>query len=346
MTKIASRIFLTAALVPLVVTSCAKKEQTAAVERTIAVRAEVVVTSTEDMVRTFTGSLEGERQAVLYAKLAEAVDKVHVREGQTVRTDQVLISLDKFGPSSRFAETSSLYLNAEKNFKKMEFLYKEGAISESQYDEARTGYEVARANFDAVKRLVDITSPIDGTVTSVGVSPGEFVAVGQKIATVATVERLRIKFGVNAASIGFFGVGAPVTVTSESIPQACSGRVVSVAESADPFTRAFQVEALVDNQGGLYKPGMFVKVNIVQKRLENVIAIPRGAVITLDDKSLVFTVKDGAAQRREVLLGEDLDGRVVVSSGLAAGDTLVTLGQTYLENGYKVTVAGTGEASK
>lgn len=346
MTKIASRIFLMAALVSLVMTSCAKKEQATSAERTVAVRAQVVNVSTEDMVRTFTGSLEGERQADLYAKLAEAVDKVPVHEGQTVRTDQVLISLDKFGPSSRYAETSSLYQNAEKNFKKMEYLYKEGAISESQYDEARTGFEVARANFDAVKRLVDIMSPIDGTVTSVAVSPGEFVAVGQKVATVATIGRLRIKFGVNAASIGSFSVGAPVTVSSDVIPQVGEGNVVSVAESADPFSRAFQVEALIDNQGGAYKPGMFVKVNIVQKRLENVIAIPRGTIITLEDKTIVFTVANGVAQRREVQLGEDLDGRVVVRSGLTAGDTLVTLGQTYLEDGSKVTVAGMGEESK
>jgi membrane fusion protein, multidrug efflux system len=346
MTKTASCILLTAALVPLVVTSCAKKDQTATMDRTVAVRAEVVTTSTEDMVRTFTGSLEGERQADLYAKLAEAVDKVPVREGQTVRTDQVLVSLDKFGPSSRYAETSSLYQNAEKTYKKMEYLYKEGAISESQYDEAKTGYEVARANFDAVKRLVDIMSPIDGTVTSVAVSPGEFVAVGQKVATVATVDRLRIKFGVNAASIGYFTVGAPVTIVSDVIRQVGEGKVVSVAESADPFSRAFQVEALIENTDGAYKPGMFVKVNIVQKRLENVIAVPRGTIITLDNKSIVFTVKNGVAQRREVQLGEDLDGRVVVASGLAAGDTLVTLGQTYLEDGYKVTVAGTGEESK
>ncbi|MEW6050585.1 MAG: efflux RND transporter periplasmic adaptor subunit [Candidatus Zixiibacteriota bacterium] len=339
-------ILTLAVLTGLALTSCSRNEQLTTLERTVAVRAEVVRISTEDMVKTFTGSIEGERQAVLYAKLAEAVDKVHVREGQTVQTDQVIISLDKLGPSSRYNETISLYQNAEKNFAKMEYLFKEGAISESEFDQAKTGYEVARANFDAVKRLVDITSPIEGTVTSIPVSPGDFVQVGQKVATVATIRNLRIKFGVNADDIRFISVGADVTVISDALSQTGHGKVVSVAESADPFSRAFQVEALIDNQERLFKPGMFVKVNIVQKRLEHVIAIPRVAVVTLDDRTVAFTVQNGTARRQDVVLGEDLDGRVVVTSGLTAGDTLVTLGQTYLEDGFKVTVAAAGDEGK
>lgn len=344
--KTYSKTLILIPLLALLAGACSKKQETGPVEKIIAVQAQVIQSSNEDVVKTFTGSLEGERQAVLYSKLAEAVDKVRAHEGQNVKQDEILMSLDKFGASTRYSEVLSRLQNAEKTYKKMEYLFKEGAISESQHDDAKTAYEVSKANLDAVERMVNVSSPIDGTVTSVDVSAGDFVSVGEKLATVATVKKLRIKFGVNAAGIGFFSKGAEVTITSETIAQTGHGKVMSVAESADPLTRSFQVEALIDNDEGFFRPGMFVKVNIVQERLANVLTVPRTAIITLDNKYTLFTVANGIARKHEITLGQDLDGRVVVQSGIAAGDTLVTLGQTYLEDGFKVTISSAGEGSK
>ncbi len=63
------------------------------------------------------------------------------------------------------------------------------------------------------------------------------------------------------------------------------------------------------------------------------------AILRLDNKDVAFVVVDGVAKRREVTLGPELEGRVVVLSGLQPGDTLVTLGQSYLDDGFKVTIS-------
>lgn len=318
--------------------SCRGQEKSSATARVVAVKAMVVKASDREMTYTYTGSLEGEKQAILYSKLSESVDDVLVREGQQVAADQVLISLDKTGPSTGYSSARSVFLNAEKNYKKMESLFKEGAISESQFDGSRTEYEVSKANFDAVERLVDIRTPIAGVVTSVKVSAGDFVAAGQQLATVATTGHLRIKFGINPEDIGFVTKGATVRITSDVVPDTATGTVLSVATSADPTTRTFQVEALIDNVSGLFKPGMFVNVLITREKLAGVIAIPRAAVLTLDNQQLVYVVTNGVAHKRPITLGSDLDGTVVAGSGLAVGDTIVTLGQNYLDEGFKVNV--------
>jgi len=338
--------YIPALLTLTILLSCGKKEEAATVERTVAINAMVARTSDREMTYTYTGSLEGEQQAILYAKLSESVAGVLVKEGQKVEAEQVLISLDKTGPSAGYNSARSVFLNTEKNFKKMESLFKEGAISESQFDGAKTEYEVSKANFDAVERLVDLRTPIAGVVTAVKVSAGDFVGAGQQLATVATTDKLRIKFGINPEDIGFVGKGANVSVTSEVVTEGASGTVLSVATSADPTTRTFQVEALIDNENGLFKPGMFVKVQISRQKLTNVIAIPREAVLTLDNQQLVYVVVNGVAHRRPVTLGADLDGVVVAASGLAIGDTVVTLGQNYLDEGFKVNVTAVGEGSK
>ena len=183
-------------------------------EQVLAVKAMLIQKTSQDVMKTFTGSLEGEKQADIYAKLAESIEKIHVKENQKVSANQVLMSLDRFGPSTRYNETNSLFLNSEKNFNKMEYLYKEGAISESQYDAARTEYEVNKANFEAVSKLVDIQTPIAGVVTAIDVSEGDFVNIGRKLATVATTGRLRGKLGVNSDEVKDFEKGMEVTVTS------------------------------------------------------------------------------------------------------------------------------------
>lgn len=337
------RLVCGATLLGLATISCQSGEKVQQVERVMAVKAIVAKAVDKEVTKTFTGSLEGERQAVLYAKLSEAVEKVHVREGQTVKTDQVLISLDKNGPSARYVEAQSVYKNAEKNYQKMEILYKQGAVSETQYDAAKTQYEVAKANFDAVCRLVDIQSPIDGVVTSAKVSAGDQVQLGQQLATVATTERLRVKFGVNADDIGFLKKGSPISISTEYMPQTITGEVTSVAESADPTTRAFQVEALLDNRDGYFKPGMFVKIHVVASRLPSVFVVPRGAVLDLNSNQVIFVVANGVAHKRAVTLGPELEGEVVIQAGLNRGDTVVTMGQNYLDEGFKVSITSVDE---
>ncbi len=320
--------------------SCATQEaeQTVAEERVVAVKALLVQPTDRQVTRTYTGSLTGEKQAILRARLSEAVEEVRVSAGQTVAKDQVLVTLDKYGPSSQYAQTYATYRNAKKNFEKMEFLFKEGAVSETEFDAAKTNYEVTRAHYEAMMRMVEIQTPIGGTVTSVNVSPGDLVGLGQELATIATTARLQVKFGVNADDVTFFRVGSSVIISSDAVDGTASGRVTTVASSADPVSRKFQVEALIDNAAGLFSPGMFVHADYVLDELPGVLAVPRGAILNLDGEETVFVALAGRAEMRRVTLGADLTGEVVVSSGLHPGDTLITLGHDYLEDGLKLNV--------
>ncbi|MCB2229323.1 efflux RND transporter periplasmic adaptor subunit [bacterium] len=340
-----NRLLQILALVGLVllIGGCGANKEEATAERVLAVRADVLQARDLELGLTYTGSLEGERQAVLYSKLAETVDSLWVKEDDRVKAGQIILSLDETGPSSKFREARSTFENAEKTYKKMKFLYEQGAISEVEFDNAELGYDVARADFDAVKQLVEIESPIAGIVTAIDVRPGEQVNVGTRLATVATTKTLRVRFGVNPEEIGFFTIGAPIKVNADGVADTVNGTITTVASSADPVTRTFQVEATVDNANGVYRPGMFVRARYIRDHLTDVIAVPRRAVIQLDNTPTVFAVVDGRADRRRVTLGSEIDGLVIVSEGLSVGDTLVTLGQDYLEDSVKVKISELGE---
>jgi len=151
---------LICAIAALAVVSCTEEQEIGQQERVAAVAAEVVTLSNRDIVVTFTGNLKGEQQADIYSKLSEAITAINFEEGDKVRAGQVLMSLDPDGPTVQYHEARSLYLNAEKNSGKMKHLFDEGAISESQYDAAQTEYEVRKAAFEAVERLVSVRIPI------------------------------------------------------------------------------------------------------------------------------------------------------------------------------------------
>ena len=349
MTK--KKIFYSAVILSMIamLLSCGSGESNentdVSIEREIPVKVMIANQSTEELVKTYTGTLEGKKQAVIYSKISEAVDKTFVKEGDKVKPEQVIVSLDNYGASSSYQQTLSLYKNAEKNFNKMAYLYEEGAVSESQYDGAKTEYEVSKASWRAASKLVNIQTPIKGTVTSLLVSKGDFLSAGQEIATIATIDTLRVKFGVNEKDINHVKKGSKVNLVVNSLNLMATGIVSTIAKSADPFTRSYQVEALLINSERIFTPGMFVRVEIIMDVLENIITVPREVVLNLDGKDMIYTVVNNKAKLNEVILGIDLNGNVIINSGLKPGDTLVTLGQDYLEDDIKVKITSveTGE---
>ncbi len=338
--------FVGLALIATLIASCSEQKDIGGVNRAVSVKAEIVQPQNVQVTGTYTGSLDGEKQAVLYAKISEAVQKVNVDEGQMVKANTTLITLDLTGPSSNYQQAKSLYENAEKNYNKMAFLYKQGAVSESQYDAAQTDYEVKKAAYESASQLVEIKSPIDGMVTSVDVSAGDYVQIGQRLATIATTGKLRVRFGVNSSDMKYFKEGGKVTVSSEVLPYTASGKITSVPTSANPITRAFYVEATIDNSAGHFKPGMFVRIEYIKEDLKDVFVVPQNAVLVLDNRNTVFVVKNDSAAQRTVALGPTIGGNVVIDSGLVAGDTLVTLGQDYLDQGFAVRITSLGEGNK
>ena len=101
-------------LAALLIIGCQAEEQVEQAELAVSVKADVVELTDLVISSRYTGTLEGEKQAVIYAKLNEAVESVPVKEGQFVKANQVLVSLDKYGPSAQYSAALSQYKNSEK----------------------------------------------------------------------------------------------------------------------------------------------------------------------------------------------------------------------------------------
>ena len=321
----------------LLLTGCGgTDEESLTMLPTVPVKTALVEQGSIELTREFSGGLEGIEQADLYMRISEAVTALPFAEGARVKSGQVIVRLDRGGASANFYQTEASYNNARKNYEKFKQLFAEGAVSELDFDNAETNFQVARANFDAVREMVDLTAPISGQLALLNLEVGQVPSVGTLAARIARTDSLRISFGVPASLIANFNKGmiGELTVAGHSEKFVCT--VTDVAGAADPATRTFVVDATLPNEAGELHPGTFAKVKFVIDSKQGVIAVDRNALLSTEGIYSLFVVENDTAYARGVTVGIVNDKHTEILSGLKVGDEIVILGQNFLADGYPI----------
>jgi RND family efflux transporter MFP subunit len=308
---------------------------------TVAVKVSKTSRSNIAVVKTYTGTLEGEDQANIVSKIPERITNIKVSVGDKVTVGQLLITLDKSGASSQFYQAQAGFLNAERDMNRMKALYEEGAISQQMYDGTKTAYEIAKANFDAAKNSVELTSPINGIVTAINPNVGDLANPGMVLMTIASINRMKVLFNAGEADIPNFAIGQPAEIFSELKPDLIQkGKVSQISKSADIQSRSFEVRAAFQNTyDKWFKPGMFCRVNVELKTKKNILIVPVEAVLTNQNITNVYVVKDGRAYSRKVETGISNGKITEILSGLQKDETVVTLGTNNLKEGSVVHIS-------
>lgn len=320
-----------------------KKEAVEVVQEKVAVQTQTADFGTLQVSKVYSGTVTGIRHAELIAKLAETVESIQTKEGQEVKKGDLLITLDKGGPSSQYRQSQAVYQNAKRLKEKYENLYQEGAVSENDLDGINTEFKVAEANYLAARELVEIISPIDGKVTSINVNVGDQVYQGQNLATVSRPEKIRLEVGIDPADVDYVHAGDSVKLWMQgNRAQKIDGVINRVAGSADPATRAFEVEITADNSANIMKVGAFGSTQVDLYRLDDVIVVPREAVLIQKGIPKIFVLDGDTAKSVEVKLGQTDGLQIEVTSGLDRGQEVVVLGQAFLSNGSLVNVVNSG----
>ena len=120
--------------------------------------------------------------------------------------------------------------------------------------------------------------------------------------------------------------------------------MASIDTRLDPVSRAVQVRAVIPNEDGAIKPGMFMTVDLQRSR-GDVLVAPEQAIVPEGSVQYVFVVNDGVAEKRAVTLGRRIPGFVVISDGLAAGEIVVTEGTGKIREGSAVESLDTASAT-
>ncbi|MEX2356286.1 MAG: efflux RND transporter periplasmic adaptor subunit [Thermaerobacterales bacterium] len=337
----------------------------------------VAAVEVRTMARTvdWTGRLEAGRRAAVVAEVPGRVLEVPVEVGDLIAAGQMLVRLDdeNLRQQARQAEASLAAAQASlreaqraqtvarRELDRLEPLFEAGAISRQQWETAQD--DLARVNLavseqapaqvrqaqtalDGARSQLDnavVKAPFAGEVAAVQTSAGNFAAAGHPLITLVDRESMELTAELNDRQVARITPGSAAQIRVPSLDnQVFTGVVASVAPAAGQ-SGTFPVRVLVDNPDGLLRAGVHAEITLPVETLEAAVAVPSEAILTRDGGPHVFLVENDQAVLRAIEVAWTDGAFAAVRNGLAAGDRVVVVGQSYLREGSAVRVLAQGE---
>jgi membrane fusion protein (multidrug efflux system) len=321
-----------------------------------AVSVEVVGTGPISSISYANARLEGAEEAMIYPGTPGTVLEVLVSEGEAVEEGQRLVRMDTDGQMAATLGSARASLqaaavnrdNARRDVERMASLQEAGAVSQQQLEAAQAGLEAAQAQYDQAMAAVEqartaattswIAAPFDGTVVRLWASVGEMVS-GMPVASVASDSHLVARILLPEEAVYDLEAGLPAYVTVPALDgRAFPGVVTAVSSAIDAQSGLVPVRVRFGNESGLLRPGTSGRVAVQLRTVEDAVSVEESMLKRTREGFQVVVLEDGRAAVRDVETGISNDGRVQITSGLVAGDSLVVRGQGTLSDGDEVRV--------
>jgi multidrug efflux system membrane fusion protein len=318
--------------------------------------------------------VEAQTQVTLAFKVGGYVDAITsvpadgrnrrlVQAGDPVKRGEVLATIRKADYSTKLDElrgardhAKAAAANAKVDLERATQLLRQQVIPQSEFDAIRTRYDSALGEARAADARVaqasislsdtDLRSPLDGIVLNRAIEVGDLVAPGATGFIVADTNTVKIVFGVPDSVQKALRTGLPVGVHTEALPgREFHGVITKIAAKADEKSRAFDVEATVDNQDQALKVGMIATAEFQRATAKASAVVPLSAVVHVPGKKEGFAVfvvtGDGEAKvasLRPVVLGQLVRNDVTITEGLAEGEAVIVRGATIVRDGDRIAV--------
>ncbi|MGB9893077.1 MAG: efflux RND transporter periplasmic adaptor subunit, partial [Candidatus Saccharicenans sp.] len=188
-------------------------------------------------------------------------------------------------------------------------------------------------------------APFDGVIASKNLEEGDVInpmmggfSASSSVLTLVDYSKIKVRFDVSPTDVARIAKGQKVQLESFSLPgQLFEGTVTVVNSSADPQTKKFRIEALINNQDLSLKPGTFGRLILEVSTKENSLAVPQRAIL---ENSYVMVVENNKAAKRMITTGLRNTDLIEITSGLNEGDLVIVEGNFGLGEGSLVEVEG------
>jgi len=323
-------------------------------------------------------------QAAIVPKISAPVAKFYVDRGSAVHAGQLLAELenkDLAGAVTEnqggFQQADAAYQTALQNasqnlklaqeqadaqqkvFENRQNLYKQGAVSAKDVDDARIALTQAQNQLALAQKQLDlraaegqlnaakgrtasaeaqlsytkITSPINGVITDRPIYPGEMPAAGAPILTVMDLSRVTARAHVSQADAAQLHVGDAATITMAGQTDGVPGKLTLVSPALDPSSSTVEVWVEAANPGNKLKAGASAQVSVIAKTVAKATVIPAAALLTDTDGTTTVIQLDSSnkPKKQKVKTGIRNGDDVQITDGLKPDDRVVTTGAFELD---------------
>jgi len=343
--------------------ACKNKESKSVEEKVFNVHIQDVVKKPLKPFIESIGTLNPFEEVTISAEVEGVMRSVKVEEGTQVSKGMLLAAIDDtdYGLEVKRAEaalrqTEATLENTRLEFKRKDTLHKEELVTKQQYDDVVTRLSLAEAEVDRAKAFLSlarlkllktkITSPIACVVKEKKVSVGDFVKNGTPLFVIIQPNPLKLRFTVPEKDVIRLKINQEVMLKVDGFAGTeFKGKVNIVFPNVEEKTRTLQVEALVPNNNGILKPGLFAKVILYTAGERDTVVVPVTALLYEAETVKVFIVEGDRAKERMVKLGSKYGEVMEISDGVKEGEKVVAVGQQNLSEGAKVSVQQAAPAS-
>ncbi|HUR00621.1 MAG TPA: efflux RND transporter periplasmic adaptor subunit [Gemmatimonadaceae bacterium] len=303
-----------------------------------------------------TGNLRPIETVDIRARLEGVLQGVYVREGDVVRTGQLLARFESSGQESNLQSAAADKASAENELAtaqwrltQSEQLFKQGAIAEEELRTARSAVGAARARLAATNARVRtsalttrdtrVLATTSGTIEKRFAEPGEHISNGGQLFTLVRNDVLELAASVPERVANSVAPGQSVQFLANG--RSFVGRVARVSPTVDPATRSVTVYVQVPNNQGLLKGGTFATGTVLTRAIASTVVVPVAALHqTVSGATVVYKIVKGMVDTASVKVGvvDDRAGIAEAVSGVTEGDSIVSGNVGSLGKGMKVQI--------
>jgi multidrug efflux system membrane fusion protein len=311
---------------------------------------------------TMNGNVVSLNSVEVRPQVSNVVQKVHVKEGDFVRTGQPLFSLDARADVANLQKAKAQQLkdqatlsDLERQYRRSQELQAQNFIAKSATENVLAQVEAQRAAVEADKASVqaaavalsydDIRAPIPGRTGAITVFAGTLVQQSSVLVTITQLDPIAVTFPVPEGRLQDLLEAAklrsPVLAAVPGRAQPLKGFLSFVDNTVDPQVGTVRAKAQFANGENVLWPGQYVNTSVTVRTLKDATVIPMAAVITSPTGRIVYVVKDDAVAARKVELDYSAGDRAVVR-GVQPGERVVVEGKQNLRPGSRVRVEQAG----
>ncbi|MGW8194629.1 MAG: efflux RND transporter periplasmic adaptor subunit [Desulforhopalus sp.] len=288
------------------------------------------------------GSVEPWTRLTLMAKLNGTRTELFVKEGDRVHIGDRIARIEDDDYRIALDRAEANYNLARAEYNRDKSIYDKGVIPTATLETMKTTMQTARADFENAKlqySRTTIVSPMDGVIRSLTAKVGLQLSVGDPVAEILEIDRMKGVIGIPESDVTAVRRLENVDITVQALDdRVIRARKYFLSPSPSTIARLYNLELEIDNSDGEVLAGMFIRADVVKKRIDNTLAVPFYSVISRNDEQFVFVEENGLALKRPVTLGIMEKWMVQVTDGLNPGDRILVEGHRDVEDRQQVHV--------
>ena len=334
-----------------------QKEETVTAPAGVAVQVQTVEAQDIASENTVSGQVTAGSETSVYVTATAKCTAVYVEAGDAVKAGDVICSLDMESSLAQYRAAEIGYTSAASSYSDQKnILDRQVALYEKNWNDtkaqrdstlaqleasmqsAKSSYEQLALAMENIDSHGNVIAPVDGVLASLTASEGGMVSPSYAVAVIDGAEQMKVNVMVSEALVPKLAIGDTVTVRVSAADAEFEGVIRSVEKTANQVTKLYTVTVTVPAEVEGLLSGMFADVTFHTAVSESAVVVPSEAILTSSDRQYVFIVENDTAKRVDITTGLTGSGMTEVTSGLDAGEQLVTVGQQYLSDGDAVRV--------